>query len=137
MAARRHTPGGTAPGLGERKAERKGGGSGWNEETTWTCVWICQGETWGRKASHPGGKAVEEGGRNPEAPPGSGECADPQDNLRLWDVCSILLGPQSEHGATGLGGEEPVHLLGDGIPGGLDGAVSGPRANSLQPWMEG
>ena len=70
---------------------------------------------------------MEERDRNPEAPPGSGKCADPQDNLRLWDFCSILPGPQSEHGATGLGGEEPVHLLGDGIPGGLDGAVSGPQ----------
>ena len=127
VAARRHIREGAVPRLDESTAERKGGGSGWSEYTTRIGVWICQCKTGGRKAPHPGGKAVEEGGRNPEAPPGSGECADPQDNLRLWDVCSILLGPQSEHGASGIDSQEPVHLPGDGVPRGLDGAVSGPE----------
>ena len=70
---------------------------------------------------------MEEGGRNPEAPPGSGKCADPQDNLRLWDIGGVLPGSQSEHGTAGISSEEPVHLPGDGIPRGLDGAVSGPE----------
>ena len=39
----------------------------------------------------------------------------------------ILPRSQSEHRTAGINSEEPVHLPGDGIPRGLDGAVSGPE----------
>ena len=62
----------------------------------------------GPQTSHPRGQAEKKRGGNPEASPGSGECADPPDDLRLRDLGGVLLRSQSYYGTARIGGEEPI-----------------------------
>ena len=127
VAARWYTPTRTLPGMDKKATECSSRRGDHGQCTTRVGVWICRCETRVRKTSYPRGKAKKKRSGNPEASPGSGECADPPDDLRLRDLGSVLLRSQSHYGSTGLGREEPVHVFGNGIPGGLDGAVSGPH----------